>query len=367
MADNCLYKLLKVTRNCTSEDIVNAWNSLQKTVKPPTVQYETAQKAFETLIDPVKRELYDNFSILNSTSDPVDTYFSFSPGFLDNREIELVVGKLRSKSRTKIIVSLTDLYIGKTVEVITKAPRSCNQCQNYVNIVPCPECSMLLSPKIPTCHTCKNSRKIALPNVCKVCNGSKVVFVDSTTEANIPPGCLEGKKVKCSNNVTEVTVKQAPHPLFSRQGNDLYMKKSVNLAQALCGIRFVIQHLDGRNLLVTSPGGQVLFPGCRKIIPKEGMPFPNSNDGKKGDLIIVFQVNMPNSIKIDAVKEIETLLPKRPDFHMPSNPETEEYNLVDFDPKFKLVTGARHDEAYFDDKPMADNPLLKSKEQCVHQ
>ena len=145
------------------------------------------------------------------------------------------------------------------------------------------------------------------------------------------------------------------------------MKKKISLAQALCGIRFVIDHLDGRKLLVSSPAGIVLFPGCRKVIAKEGMPVLNSASGKKGDLIVLFQVSIPRSIQKDNVREIEGFLPKRPEFRMPSNPETEEYNLSDFDPDFMLNNGIRPDDAYCDDKVNSNNPLLQPKDRCTHQ
>jgi len=363
-----LYSVLKLKPTCTSEEIANAWASFQKTASTNSIQYRTANAAHEILIDPVKREIYDEFQTFETIRDPIDSYCNFSKSFLTSKDVEITTGRFKStnQNQTPVYLSLEDFYLGKKVDVKTKSTKPCDHCQNFVNIRACPECSMLLAPKMPICRTCNNLRQITIPHLCKVCNGAKYVYIDSKTVAIIKPGMVEGQKLRCANNVTEVILKQTPHSSFSRQGANLYVKKTISLTQALCGIRFVINHLDGRNILVTSPVGNVLYPGCRKVISKEGMPILNSADGKKGDLVIIFQVSIPNSIPKNTAREIEELLPERPTFNMPSNPETEEYTLTDFDPNFKLNGGVRYDEAYIDDKSNS-NPSVQPKNQCTHQ
>ena len=46
-------------------------------------------------------------------------------------------------------------------------------------------------------------------------------------------------------------IKQKPHDVFERRGNDLVAHISISLAEALCGFsRVVIESLDGRGLHV---------------------------------------------------------------------------------------------------------------------
>lgn len=40
------------------------------------------------------------------------------------------------------------------------------------------------------------------------------------------------------------------HELFKRRGNDLFMTKKITLYEALCGFKFLLTHLDGRQLLI---------------------------------------------------------------------------------------------------------------------
>jgi DnaJ family protein A protein 2 len=51
------------------------------------------------------------------------------------------------------------------------------------------------------------------------------------------------------------------HPKFKRKGDDLFVEHSLNLTEALCGYKFVLQHLDGRQLLIKSEVGEIVKPG----------------------------------------------------------------------------------------------------------
>ena len=51
------------------------------------------------------------------------------------------------------------------------------------------------------------------------------------------------------------------HAKFKRKGDDLFVEHSLNLTEALCGYRFVLQHLDGRQLLIKSEIGEIVKPG----------------------------------------------------------------------------------------------------------
>lgn len=54
-----------------------------------------------------------------------------------------------------------------------------------------------------------------------------------------------------------IILQQKPHEKFQRSGDDLYMNHTVTLTEALCGFSFMLRQLDGRELLVTHPPGQV--------------------------------------------------------------------------------------------------------------
>ena len=75
-------------------------------------------------------------------------------------------------------------------------------------------------------------------------------------------------------------------------GADLVFEKTLTLAEARCGFEFMLTHLDGRELLVTSDEGEIVKPGSFKVIDDEdGMPKLRCAD--KGRLIVHFDVELP--------------------------------------------------------------------------
>lgn len=84
---------------------------------------------------------------------------------------------------------------------------------------------------------------------------------------------------------------EKPHPVFTREGNDLRMKHTVSLNDALLGTRVNITTLDGRALPLDVPA--VVQPGKKLRIKGEGMPV---RKGGKGDLYVEFHVRMPTAL-----------------------------------------------------------------------
>jgi DnaJ homolog subfamily A member 2 len=98
-------------------------------------------------------------------------------------------------------------------------------------------------------------------------------------------------------------LKLAHHPSFQRSGNDLLTTINITLSEALFGFsRILLIHLDGRGIHVNSPSGKIIRPGDSIVIRGEGMPVYKSPD-QKGDLYVVFKVNMPED---DWLKSVNT-------------------------------------------------------------
>ncbi|KAJ7012262.1 hypothetical protein NC653_002352 [Populus alba x Populus x berolinensis] len=51
------------------------------------------------------------------------------------------------------------------------------------------------------------------------------------------------------------------HLEFKRKGDDLFVEHTLSLTEALCGFKFALTHLDGRQLLIKSNPAEVLKPG----------------------------------------------------------------------------------------------------------
>ena len=66
-----------------------------------------------------------------------------------------------------------------------------------------------------------------------------------------------------------VVVQQEPHEIFQRQGSDLFMTHKLGITEALCGCEFIVRHLDGRDLILKSPPGNVIEPGLHLFSIKQ--------------------------------------------------------------------------------------------------
>lgn len=92
-------------------------------------------------------------------------------------------------------------------------------------------------------------------------DGQKITFAGEGDQA---PGIIPGDVI--------IVIEEKEHSRFKRKGDDLYYEAKIDLATALCGGQFSIEHLDDRVLLVNILPGECIKPGDVKVISGEGMP-----------------------------------------------------------------------------------------------
>ena len=133
-------------------------------------------------------------------------------------------------------------------------------------------------------------------------------------EINIKKGWKEGTKVTFENEGDRgpgvipadiiLTLKEKPHPIFKRDGNDLIMKASITLEQALCGTSLTIPFLDAKSIEASIPC--ITSSSYTHVLRGQGMPKPKE-PGTRGDLRIEFEIKLPKSLTTrqqDQMKEI---------------------------------------------------------------
>ena len=127
-----------------------------------------------------------------------------------------------------------------------------------------------------------------------------------------------------------IQMEEKSHDVFQRHGGDLAMRMDLSLSESLCGFTRIVKTLDDRNVVVTTKPGEVVKHSATKMIEAEG--FPTHRDPfNKGRLIIVFNVDFPESLTENNAKKIQAALPKVPKVNIPNS--SEEVKLVDFDGK----------------------------------
>ncbi|XP_067007681.1 dnaJ homolog subfamily A member 2 [Anabrus simplex] len=409
MADTKLYDVLGVGRNASDLEIKKAYRKLAKEFHPdknPEAgdKFKEISFAYEVLSDPKKRSVYDKYGLKGMqevghdgpTFAPDDLFSHLFGGGL----FGMGMGGMRSRRPHRgedmihsLKVTLEDLYNGKTAKLQlsknvictvcdgkggrTGASYTCRTCRGsgikvtYRQLGP--GMSQQLQSRCPDCGG--EGEVINEKDRCSVCRGKKVVNETKILEVHVDKGMRENQKIYFRGEGDQqpdvepgdviIVLHQKPHEKFQRSGDDLLMTHSISLTEALCGFCMTLKHLDGRDLLIKHPMGQVVKPGDVKGIEGEGMPH-HRNPFEKGNLYIKFDVTFPENHFANEItlKELEMLLPARPTFNMPKGEQVEEVDLHEFDPNDRSAGGSGRQEAYASDDDDHPGP---AGVQCAHQ
>jgi len=283
-------------------------------------------------------------------------------------------------------VTLEDIYNGKTIKMSLEREVLCSSCKgsgtkgshkphkcagcdgkgwiygkSQVNRntygthrIPCPGCE-------------GKGTVIREKDRCKKCKGNRTTKEKKRQEITIQPGVADGHKIilkgegdqRPNNPPSDIIfqVKILPHQSFERSGNNLMTTVHLTLSEALLGFsRVVVAHLDGRGIKVTSPKGKIVKPGDSIVFRGEGMPTPNSSG--KGDLFVLFEIEMPTESWLATVDQeaIEKLLPPKKPASIPNVNHVDEgrYEQVD------IQEFVENEADWIDEEEEADSD-------CVHQ
>ena len=98
--------------------------------------------------------------------------------------------------------------------------------------------------------------------------------------------------------------------MFKRRGADLLMQQEISLMDALCGVNFIVNFLDGSKFRVKTEPGMVIKPDQVLTVEEKGMPF-HKNPFRFGNLFIMFKIKFPEKIQAGQraamTKAVETL------------------------------------------------------------
>ncbi|KAG8200339.1 hypothetical protein JTE90_028521 [Oedothorax gibbosus] len=133
---------------------------------------------------------------------------------------------------------------------------------------------------------------------------------------NVKPGWKAGTKItfkeEGDQNPNSIpadiifVVKDKSHPMYERDGCDVRYKCKISLKQALCGGTIEVPTLTGDKLGVCL--NDIIQPNSERRFPGHGLPVPKEA-ARRGDMIVVFSINFPDSLSDSARETLMDCLP----------------------------------------------------------
>jgi len=366
------YYILGVSPTATDSELKKAYRKLAMKYHPdknPDAgdKFKEISMAYEVLSDPKKKEIYDeggeqaikegagrgggNFT---SPMDMFNMFFGGGGGFPGGGPHG---GRSSNKSKPivhKLGVTLEELYNGKTRKLAVTREICCEKCNGKggSKVEKCQSCrgsgmkvttkqigpGMIQQMQSP-CDSCGSQGEvISEAHKCGSCKGKKTMKDKKIIEVHIDKGIASNHKFKFYGDGDQepnkepgdviIQLEEKPHDLLQRHGNDISTRMDLTLSESLCGFTRVFKTLDNRNVIISTKPGEIIKHASTKQIENEG--FPTHRDPfNKGRLIIIFNVEFPDSLTEANAKKIQAALPK---VNKPTIPNPhEEVKLKDFD------------------------------------
>lgn len=323
------YQTLGVGRDATTEEIKKAFRRIARETHPDAnpgdpeaeSRFRAAAEAYEVLADADRRRRYDR----GDTIDLSDLFGGFG-GFDDLLRSVFGEGTVfgggpprRTRGRDVLVrteVTLEEAAFGTEAVVEFNTVADCEHClgsgaEPGAEQTTCPECGGAGQVRVAqrslfgtmmsvtTCRRCRGEGRL-ISHPCKVCRGSGTQPDQSRMTVEIPAGVSTGTRLRLSGmgesggrtGVTGdlyVEIVVAHDPRFMREGDDLFHKVTVGIAEATLGTRVMVPLVDGSETQVEIPPGTQ--PGTRVTVEGEGVTVLGRR--ARGDLIVEVGVEVP--------------------------------------------------------------------------
>jgi molecular chaperone DnaJ len=339
------YDVLGVTRSATEADIKSAYRKLALKHHPDRNpgdkqaedQFKEAAEAYSVLGDPDKRARYDQFGhagvsgpagggpgfnadIFADFSDILGDFFGFGGGAARR------AGPSRGADlRFDLEISFDDSFKGTETTIQIPREERCETCKGQGTAAgtsreTCPQCrgtgqlryqqGFLVVAR--TCGQCGGTGQI-VRHPCPDCRGTGRVMRDRRVTAKIPAGIAEGQRLRIQGEGEHgtlggppgdlyVVVHVRPHPVFHREGDDLFLEVAVPYPVMAMGGSFKVDGPAGVIDVDVSAGTE-----SGALLPFRGKGMPSVTGRGRGTLYVRAVVEVPRKLTKDQKKLIADL------------------------------------------------------------
>ena len=335
--------VLGLVRGASDSDIKGAYRRLARDLHPDVnpdpgakERFQEVSRAYQALTDPEKRRIVD------LGGDPFDTAGGAggSPfagagfgGLGDIMDAFFGGGATtrgpRSRTRAgndaliRVELDLQETAFGTTKDITVDTAVLCSTCTGAgtapgTHPTTCVTCSgrgevqsvqrsflgQVVSSR--TCPSCGGTGQV-IPEPCPQCGGDGRVRARRTIPVKVPAGVEDGMRIRLTGHGEVgpgggpagdlyVEIAERPHPVFTRDGEDLHCRVTLPMTQAALGTTLTLQTLDGETDLDIRPGTQ-----SGGILTLRGQGAPRLRATGRGNLHVHVEVSTPT--RLDAEQE----------------------------------------------------------------
>lgn len=360
------YQILGVDKNATTEKIKEAYRKLAHKYHPDKAsgdekKFKEINEAYQILSNREKRAQYDQFGQVFSgqggpayggqnpfgdfgfgfgqdgqefnfnfdgASDLSDIFNAFFEGIGIRKKRRSYQGGADLESVQEI--TLEEAFRGVSKKIQYETFGICKKCGGFgyfekEGTTRCPNCDgrgeisetrrsfFGAFSQIKSCSKCFGTGQLP-KKLCADCSNSGRIKERKTVEIQIAPGTADNQLIKIAgagetgerNAKTGdlyVKIKILPHHIFIRQGNDLLIKKDLNLIDVLLSKKIAIPVISGETIDIEVPEKFNL----REKLKIHGQGMPKLGGYGSGDLYVDFQIHTPKKLNSKIKKILEDL------------------------------------------------------------
>jgi molecular chaperone DnaJ len=323
------YEILGVARDATPDQIKKAYRRLARELHPDVAgeageeKFKDVARAYEVLSNPEKRQQYDmgvdptapggggGFGAGFGFQDIFETFFGGTSGThgpvprarrgqdaLVRMDVTLAEAAFGAKRELQVDTAVACATCGGRGARPGSELRQCEVCGGRGNVQRVARSFLGQVMTATPCSACQGHGTV-IPEPCPDCAGEGRVRSRRTLHVNVPPGVDTGTRIKLAGQGEVgpgggpaadlyVEIKEEPHEVFARRGDDLHVTLQVPMTAASLGTVLPLETLDGIQEVDLRPGTQ---PG--QVVTLKGLGVGHLHTGGRGDLHVHIDVVVP--------------------------------------------------------------------------
>lgn len=340
------YEVLEVSRDASADDIKAAYRRLARRFHPDVnpgdheaeEKFKEIGQAYSVLSDPEKRANYDRFGTLEDQSNPYagagaghfgdlfDMFFGGGGGF--GAQTGRGFSRDGDDLRYDLNLKLTDVLQESQHEVELRRQTACGtcggtgseggksatclQCAGQGAVVTVRNTFLGQVRTSTTCPKCQGAGQV-ITDPCKSCRGSGLQDERTKVTVKVPAGVQDGMTLRVAGQGSHGVAGGRPGDLyvilhvaedkrFEREGHDLHAELKLSFPQAALGDNVTVDGLDEDYEIEVPAGTQ---PGA--VLSVRGAGLPPLHGGRRGDLLVHVQVDVPKQLSAREVELIQEL------------------------------------------------------------